>query len=142
MGLFEERTGDLITYWKSVGAITTLVGSGSSAKIWPDAAAEGYDAPFIYFIRNGGVRHRRLAGHNGGRLTVVHVYCWGRTSTEADTLAAAIENNTVDYRGTMGSTRIMYVYQDDVPESGYEPIEPDSDKKRFWRRVTLRFVHD
>lgn len=143
MGLFDEQTGDLVTHWKSRSAISTLVGLGTNAKIWPDAAKQGVEAPFIYFVRApGGHINKTLTGVSGGRVTLVHVYCWGRTPSEADKLSDAVFLNTVDYRGTMGTTRIFWIFCDSPPDSGYEAIENGSDKKRYWRRHVFRIAHD
>ena len=54
MGLLDESDGDLITYLKSISAVTALVGSGTSARIKPDVAKRTWALPYIVYTGAGG----------------------------------------------------------------------------------------
>lgn len=143
MGLFDASSGGLVTYWKTKTGITDLVGTATNARMWPDAAKQGADAPYIVFVRGGGNVNQRLAASaDSGGTTILHVYCVGATAAQAATLAEAVSDNTVDYRGSMSGTRIMYVKLVDSPDSGFETPWDGTDQKRFWTRVVLRIAHD
>ncbi len=142
MGLFDEDDGDLITYWKTQTGITDLVGTGNNAKIWPDVERQGKTPPLIYFVTSGGDVFQRLGGTDSGQVTLCHTYCVGTTPSQANQLVLAVRSSTVDYRGTLGSTRIMRVRCTDPPDGGYEAILDGSDKKYWWRRIILRISHD
>lgn len=141
MGLFDARTGGLITYWKSISAITDLVGSGTSARIYSDNAKRGVAEPYIEFVRVGGQSASHLAGVSGTRGTILHVYCYGATNTSADALAEAVRQNTANYRGDMSGTYVNWIECTDAPDSGYIKQEDGSDDQRYWVRVILRITH-
>lgn len=144
MGLFDEGTGGLVTYWKSVSAITSRVGAGTSAKIAPDAAREKWTGQFIVYTRGpGGNIHGHLTGTTGARQSIVHVYCWADSRTDADALCEAIKVNTqnASMRGVHGGIIVNWVFVDDPPDDGYDKPVDGSDTKKFWTRVVLRITH-
>ena len=140
-GLFDERTGGLVTYWKSISAITTLVGSGTSARIYPHRAKEKAALPYIEYLRGGGQSERHHGGVSGMRLSLVYVYCNGATLAAADALAEAVRGNTANYRGDMSGVYVNRVYCDDALDDGVdEPIDKSYTPK-YWTRVIFRIAH-
>ena len=140
-GLFDERTGGLVTYWKSIAAITTLVGSGTSARIYPHRAKQKVNPPYIEYMRGGGQSEKDLAGVTGHRLTILYVYCYGATLSAADALAEAVRQNTANYRGEMSGVYVRRIWCDDALDGGVdEPID-DSYSPKYWVRVIFRIAH-
>lgn len=140
MGFFDEKTGGLITQWKAVTAITDIVGTGTSAKIWPHAAVQGTPPPYVVFTRVDGRPIIRLAGTTGARLTVLHVYCYGVTAAQADTLANAVKTATEAMRGTYTGVYVNRVEVESI-DDGYEQREVAGDFKDFWVRLVVRIIH-
>lgn len=141
-GLFDERSGGLITYWKSISAITSLVGSTTAARIYPELAREKKAAgSYIVYMRNGGESAQHLVGVSGHRETVLHVYCFGATMADADALAEAVRSSTANYRGDMSGIYVRWISCTDSPESGVEEADDKSDTHRYWVRVILRIAH-
>jgi hypothetical protein len=142
-GLLNEQSGGLVSYWKTVSAITSRVGSGASARIKRDAARQKWTAPFIVYTRNGGDVYRHLTGTAGVRTTIVHVYCWGDSADDADELSEAVKiaMQSGFARTTWGDTFINRCVIDDVPLDGYDAPIDGSDDKKHWSRVVLRITH-
>lgn len=140
MAFFDEQTGGLIVHWKTVTAITDLVGSGTAAKIWPHAAKQGTIPPYIVFVRADGRPYIHLGGTSGARLTVLHVYCYGTTAAQADTLANAVKTNTETMRGSYSGTTVNRVEVENI-DDGFEFRQTASDQKDFWVRLVIRMVH-
>lgn len=140
MGFFDETSGGLITQWKTASAITDLVGTGNAAKIWPQVARQGAVPPYVTFTRADGRPIIDLGGPVGARLTVLHVYCWGITATQADTLADAVKDATEDLRGTYSGTIVHRVEAESI-DDGYEQREPAAGYLNFWVRLVVRLVH-
>lgn len=141
MGLFDERTGGLVTYWKSVSAITSLVGTTTAARIYPDMAKQGAALPYIIYTRNGGEVFIHLRGSTGARTSVVHVYCCASTRAGADALAEAVKQNTQNKRDTWSGTNILWVFCTDAPDDGYDAPQDKGHQARYWTRLVFRIVH-
>ena len=140
-GLFDERTGGLVTYWKSISAITTLVGSGTAARIYPQLAKEKVDPPYIVYVRGGGQSEKDLSGVTGHRLSLLYVYCFGSTLGAADALAEAVRQNTANYRGDMSGVYVRRIWCDDALDDGVDEPVDKSYSPRFWVRVIFRIAH-
>lgn len=146
MGLFDEKTGGLVVFWKSQVAITSRVGSGINAKIAPDVASELWTTgQFVVYTRGpGGNVFRHLTGCTGGRLSIVHVYCWGDTRADADALAEAVKvttQNSMARNLYSGNIYVNSVFVDDPPDDGYDKPTDGSAKSKYWTRVVLRIMH-
>lgn len=140
MGLFDEQTGGLITHWKTVAGITTLVGTGTSAKIWPHRPNQGTIPPYICFFRSDGGPIINLSGESGALRAVLHVYCYGTTFSQADSLARIVRTTTAAMRGTY-SGNIVYRVECESIDDGWEPRQAGSDQIDFWSRLVIRIVH-
>jgi len=140
VAFFDEKTGGLITHWKTVAGITALVGTGTAAKIWPHLANEGTVPPYICYIRADGRPFIHLGGRTGARLTVIHIYSYGTTLAEADQLSEAVKVNTEPMRGTYSGTIVNRVEVETI-DDGFELRQQGSDQKDFWVRLVVRMVH-
>lgn len=141
MGLFDEQTGGLVTYWKSVSAITALVGASDAARIHPHKSAQGGVTPRITYERAATRSATHLRGHSGYRVSVIHVRCFGSTLAAADALAEAVKVNTQNQRGTWSGTTINWVFCSDGFDDEAEQRKPGSDEKDFVVRLVLRIGH-
>jgi hypothetical protein len=142
VGFYDERTGGLVTYLKSVSAITDLVGAGTAARIYPDQAKQGVSLPYLVYTRGpGGEVFRHLTGHTGARLAIVHLYCWGNTRASADALCEACKQNLRAQRTTMTGVIVNYIFVDDPQDDGFDFPFDGSDNKQYWSRLVLRIVH-
>lgn len=143
-GLLDKTSGGLVSYWKTVSAITSRVGSGANARIARDAARQKWtNESFIVYTRAGGDVYRHLEGTSGVRTTIVHVYCWGDSADDADDLCEEVKlaMQTGFARTTWGDTFINRSVVDDVPLDGYDAPLDGSDDKRHWSRLVLRITH-
>lgn len=144
-GLLNEQTGGLVSYWKTVSAITSRVGSGASARIARDAARQKWtsDSFIVYTRGTGGDVYRHLTGTAGVRTTIVHVYCWGDSANDADELSEAVKiaMQSGFSRTTWDGTFINRCVIDDTPDDGYDAPIDGSDNKKHWSRVVLRITH-
>lgn len=143
-GLCDEQSGVLVTYWKSVAAITALVGATSSARMYPDQAKQGAAMPYLVYTRSfGGQVYRHLAGTTGARQSIVHVYCYGATRAAADSLAEAVKAAMEDgfARHSWAGVWINSSVVDDATDDGVDDPTPGSDSKKYWSRLVLRIVH-
>jgi len=141
-GLFDERSGGLVTYWKSKSAITSIVGEGTAARIYPLAAKERTNNQArIVYERGGGDSEQHLTGVSGVRKTIVYVYCYDSTLSGADALAEAVRTSTANYRGNMSGVFVHWVECSDAPDDGIDEAKDASDTHRYWVRVILRITH-
>lgn len=141
MAFLDEIDGDLITWWKTKSSITDIVGTGTSAKIWPDRAKQGQTGRFIVFQEGmGGESYRHLSGGNTVRECVLHVYCYGDSRSDASALAEAVRVATENYRGAMGSTYVHDVTAI-APDSGVDEPSDDTPQQRYWTRLVFDVTH-
>ena len=140
MGLLDERTGGLVTHWKSVAGITALVGEGTAAKIVPHAANEGEIPPYIVYGRRSGRPYRHLLGTSGLRIIVVEVVCYGQTLAQADDLADLVKVATETMRGNYSGVNVHAVKCEDIDDS-LEFRQPGSDQKDYWVRLVMWIEH-
>lgn len=87
------------TLMLATSGVTSLVGSGSNARVSADRIEQGAARPFIVFTQSGtDVQH----GLDGAVLTtkaVLELQCWADTRVAADALADAVQTALVgDYR--------------------------------------------
>lgn len=143
-GLFDETNGGLVTYWKSVAAITALVGSTANARIYPDQAKQGASLPHLVYTRaSGGNVFRHLAGMSGCRTSVLHVYAFASSRSGADALAEAVKQSMqVSFaRTTRSGVYVNACFVDDATDDGVDDVAPGTDVKKYWSRLVLRIVH-
>lgn len=82
---------DFKTKLKAVSAITDIVGSSTSARIYPDVPKHSMTVPAIVYIENsGGTSDESLAGPIGMGQTVMLVDSYAATRSAANSLAETI----------------------------------------------------
>ena len=140
MALLDPVDGDLITYWKTQGSITSLVGTGDSAQIYVEQAKQGISGEHIVFIEQRGTSHRALNGPSALRTAIVDVYAIADTMQNARALAEAVRIATEGHRGLMGT---VYVHDTlaSAPESGLDRAEDGSYNGRYYVLIEYTIVH-
>lgn len=143
-GLFDERTGGLVTYWKTMSGITDLVGTTTSARIYPQLARQKNKrtaGSYIIYVRHSGESAQHHEGVSGTRHTVLHVFCYGDTLADADALAEAVRQNTANFRGYMSGVWVNRVECTDALDDGVIESEDGKSDPEYWVRVILRITH-
>lgn len=141
----DEQTGDLVKYLRDYGPISTLVGLGTDARIFAEAARQGAETPFVTFTQVDG----RSPKHHGGTDTTenlaLHLYAWGDLPSTARSLAKAVRDRLLAAGNTGADTiagdgtRIL-VCNGGIVDSGVDPAKDSSDRKRFWVRVSVQML--
>jgi len=133
---------ELKTYLKTKAAITSLIGSGTSARIYTHRARQGVAKPFILIASSGGNSNEHLGGITGMATTAVNVWACDSTSTGADALAEAIRRAPLQsYRGDIGSTKATVSAQSHR-DDGYEEGGDGSDSAAYyWTRRVYMITH-
>lgn len=75
----------------AAGAVTALVGSGSAARIYPDAAPEDTASTYIVFERANTEPIITIHGSIPASIATLVVSCWAATRGGAEALAAAAQ---------------------------------------------------
>lgn len=143
-GLFDEEIGGLVVYWKTIPAIAARVGSHGNARIMADQARQKWNGQFIlYTLAPGGEVYQHLMGTTGARLSIVHVYAWGDSRSDANALCEAIKlaMQSGFARTWWNGVYINRCQITDPPDGGCDPPLGGDDAKKFWSRLVLRITH-
>jgi len=130
------------TYLKTIGAITTLIGTSANARIYDDIPKQKVPLPFLVVAEGGGGSSEEYMGGIAGMAeAVLHVYAYGATRTAANALAEAVRLAPVQgYRGAMGSTQTRCLASSHR-DSGVDESRDGSYAPRFWCRRIFRVFH-
>ncbi len=133
-------TSDFITYLKAQSAITALVGSGTSARIYPDIVKQGAQRPCIVIKKVASHEEMGLTGGLGLFQTVFEVLSVGASRDSADTLGDTV----TDIEGgnvTMGSTSVTEITIDGDRASGADYAVDGSDQHDYWDLTRYSIWH-
>ncbi|HUS39179.1 MAG TPA: DUF3168 domain-containing protein [Pirellulales bacterium] len=142
MAMFDASTGDLVTYLKTQTGITALVGSTTSARIYPVYAKQGAALPFLVFVQSGGDSFRHLSGGSGIRRTALQIYAFAATQAGADALAEQVRLSMANHRGTMGSSTVYDCDHVATAVTGFDEAEDASDSRRYWTMIVFDLYHN
>lgn len=125
---------DLRAYLKTKSAITALIGSGDSARIYLHDAKEGAVLPFIILEIFEGESNEHLTGISGIASNRIQIDCYGVTATAAYNLAEAVRLAPLQmFRGTMNnSSKVVNVTSNVSYRRGFDPPVAGSAQKRYW----------
>ncbi len=132
---------ELKTWMKTQASITSLVGSGVNARIYPDMPRQGAALPFITYVEVGGSSNEHHGGISGIAEAVFHIYAFGATRTAANDLAEAIRLAMQTFRGTMGSTAVSWVSASVHRDADVDKARDKNDKHRYWCRRIYSIFH-
>ena len=122
------------THLKTISDVTTLVGTGTSARIYPDMLRQGCTLPAIIYYETGGESWEYLGGIGGLRHTVMHVVAYGATRAAANELADTIRTKALNanFKGDMGTTHVSGINASEARSTGVDRSDDKSDTKRYW----------
>ena len=142
MAMFDASSGDLVTFLKGKVGITALVGSTTSARIYPVYAKQGAALPYLVFVQSGGDSYRHLSGGSGIRRTALQFYAYAATQAGADALAEQVRLVMANHRGAMGDSTVNDCQQVATAITGFDEAEDASDSRRYWTMVVFDLVHN
>ena len=125
---------ELKTYLKTISPVTTLIGSGTAARIYPHAAKEGVALPYIVLEGFPGESYQHLGGISGMVVNRIQIDAYAATEDGAYVLAEAIRLAPLQMlnHATMGSTNVNVASSDSSYEFGFEPPVKGGAQKRYW----------
>jgi len=138
-----DITAALLAYLKTVSAITSLIGSGTAARVYPDDLKQGCDMPAVTLTRVGGSPAMYLGGRSGLNDATFVVTSYGANRAAAD----ALDNAIFDALGssgnqTMGSVKVTDTAATDGSRDGGVDLPQDgSDARRYWARTSYRLFY-
>lgn len=140
-----DITAAFIAYLKTLSAVTSLVGSGSSARIYPEDLKQGADNPAMIVTRFSGGHVGYMGGRSGINEATMQVTSFGSTRASAD----AVDNAAFETLGMLGNATMGSVITSETTavegsrESGCDLPLDNSDVRRYWARTSYRvFYYD
>ncbi len=91
---------------KGAAAITTIVGTGSDARIYPGIPPPDATAPFISFRRISYLRVNEMSGPTTLAKPTFQIDCWGSDNETMVSLSEAVRTLFDGFRGQMGDDNI------------------------------------
>lgn len=141
----DELTGDLVKFLRADATIAAAVGgSGTDARIFPEAARQGAQQPFIVYTQAAGHSIKNHDGVDPCETMALHIYAYSDHPSTSRTLAKAIRDrmlaagNGAD--SVVGDGTTILVCNGGLVDSGYDHANDSSDRKRFWVRVVLSML--
>lgn len=140
-----DITAALMTYLKTVGGITTLIGTGTAARIFPDDLKQGTLLPACTLARTSGGHIGHLKGRSGLNHATFQIVSYGSTRAAADQLDNAVfdaigDSGSTNY--TMGSVKVTdLVAVENSRDSGDDLPVDGSDARRYWARTSYRLFY-
>ena len=137
MALYDEKTGDLIVWLKTQAAITSRVGTGTAAQIYPRREQQDITGQALVFDRVTGQQYQHVAGETKIRRDVVHFYSYGDTNSQSEALDEALHDafcpgGVQTRNATWGASNINLVRKLDGPTYGEDaPVKADA-RYRYW----------
>lgn len=132
----------LVTFLKTLGTVTAIVGSGDDALIRPDRLEESDSPPAIIIEVDADSPANSLDGKGGLVYSDVNIICRAREKVDARALAEAVRLNGTDpgtglagYHGTVGGVQFDAVLEDMVPS--FTPADDAS--QRGWFDVNCSY---
>ena len=140
----DELDGDFVKHLRASSTIAAMVGSSTSARIFPEMARQGAALPHIVYTQAAGSVQKSHAGRTGDKEWTLHIYCIGATQPSARALANLLEPYLNDIAGSadtvIGSGTKIMVCNAEIVDSGVESAANSSDVKKFWVRLVARFL--
>jgi len=139
-GFLNELNGDFVLFLRAYAPISTLVGTGTDARIYPEAARQGAVAPYLVYTQAGGNSEKYLGGLDGCENMIVHVYAYADSQPQSKELAVAVRDRMLPTQAIVGDGTKLHVCNGGIIDTGYERDQASGDRKRFWTRLVLRMV--
>ena len=135
VAFYAEKNGDLITFLAAQSGISSRVGTGTAAKIYPLVEPQKATGQSIVIWRAGGTQYANLQGDNNCGRDTVHFFCYGSKSSDADALEKALYDAIGAVRSQMiGSTYVHQIAAIGRPEQGYDDPRDGGAERRYWTK--------
>lgn len=132
---------EFITWVKTQSTVTSLIGSGTACRCYPDQLKQNVSLPALVFYEAGGDTEQTLTGAAGMCRTVFHTYCYGATRTAANNLDEQLRLVLEGKTMTMGSTFVTEVYCSAYRDTGTDGTDDASDIYRYWTHRVYDIWH-
>ena len=124
---------DILTYWKTISGITSLVGAGPHARIFEGAPNQGAELPYVVYRFFEGTSAEGTAEIGGSGQRRMQVDCYGKTAKQADDVQEAIRlAPTQGKRGAVGSSFVQGISSPDTARTGTDDPPKGSKAHRYW----------
>ena len=138
----------IVAYAKTKTDITTLIGTGDNARIYPMIAPQKTTTPYIVFEKISNNHQHQLSGSSGFSRARIQFNVWSDTYLQAQTLAEKIRLTFDGLHGIyMGDVFVQSVLQmddDDLLDQDPEKQIADSYGVRmdyeFWFNETVPII--
>lgn len=128
-----DIAAELITYLKTIPAVTNLIGSGAGSRIYSSEPKQGVALPFVVFTVFVGGSTETLGAIAGMADNRIQIDCYGATSAQAFEVAEAIRYAPLQmYRGAMGAAFAASVTSLDGYARGYDQATTGGNQRRYW----------
>ena len=127
---------DLLTFLKTQTAVTSLVGSGTACRIYPDGIKEGATRPCAMYRKVSGGPMTGIGGVLGLSQARYEIMSFGASRSAADNLDEVIYDALRGGNKTMGSTAVTEVHVGESDrDCGADPPIDGSDQYEYWART-------
>ncbi len=136
-----DITAACIAKLKATSAVTSVIGSGSDARAWPDKIKElSTRYPCCVVMRTSGGQDMTLQGASGLEHAMIEVESWAETRAAADSLDAAVVTAlTAGVKPTWGTVYLSEcTAQLGSRDSGESPDATGGDKSAYWARTAFQ----
>ena len=124
---------ELKTYLKTVAAVTTLVGTGTSARIYFHQARQKAAVPYIVFDIYGDHSFEHLSGIAGLIRSRVQINCYGTSSSQSHSLSEKVRLSLQGKRNlSVGSILMHGIESIEGFERGFDSPETGDDTPRWY----------
>lgn len=134
----------ILAWLKTVAAVTTIVGGGDDARIFPYAAPEGVEGgadAFVVYRRSDAVDGRQLTQQGNVKQAEFEFACASRSAVDAEALADAIADAVQSaiklHDGGLNIRSATHVGEVD----GFYDLADGSSDVGYLTTVTIRFTY-
>lgn len=133
--------GALYEQLKAHAATTALVGTGTSARIFPAIAPTSAAVPRITYHRIANSHVHHMGGASGLTATTMQIDCWDDDYLGANALGETVRDALDGYRGTMGTGGQTSAVQATFLNGDRTDFFPPTDASQIgFHRVMMEFV--
>jgi len=137
VSLYDEKTGDLITWLKTKAPITALVGVGDNAQIFPRVEPQDITGDALVFDRVTGEQFHNIETESPIRRDVVHFYGYSNKSSVADAIEGVVHDAFAPAgvpirEATFGVSKIHLIRQLGGPTNGMDSPRKADGQWRYW----------
>jgi len=129
----------LYTRLKAVSAVTTIVGTGNSARIYPDVAPPSATLSYITYTVVSDSSEQHMTAAAGLASAVIQIDCWAASSVNRGALREAVRGALDGARQqTWGTVQVRSVMREQS-RSTWEKPEDGSEVGVFRASMDFRF---